>query len=51
MTAIGSARESVAILEYAVKAGYIAPLREGLVHALDHIIGTLVRNAYPRRRR
>ena len=50
MTAIGSARESLACLEYSVKAGYIAPLREGLVRAFDHIIGTLVNNTYPRRR-
>jgi four helix bundle protein len=50
MTAIGSARETLAGLEYSVCAGYIAPLREGLVRAFDRIIGTLVNNAYPRRR-
>jgi hypothetical protein len=50
MTAIGSARETLAGLEYSVCAGYIAPLREGLVRAFDHIVGTLVNNVYPRRR-
>ena len=50
-TALGSSRESLGVLHYAEKAGFIDELREGLVRSFNHIIGTLVRNTCPRRRR
>ena len=47
--ALGSARETLAGLEGAEAAGYIAALRPDSRRRLDAIIGTLVRIQYPGR--
>ncbi len=46
--ALGSARETLANLECAHAAGYIAPLDDELRTRFAHIIGVLVTCAYPR---
>lgn len=45
-TALGSARETVANLEYAQAAGYIEPMSAEIQRRWDHVIGVLVRNVH-----
>jgi len=42
-TALGSARETLACLEVAGACGYVEALPQGLLHAMNHVVGTLVR--------
>ncbi len=43
LTALGSARESLANLECAAAVGYTEPIDRAMRNKFDHIIGTLVR--------